>query len=61
MSVIYWRQRVEIGQGIARPLRLQYLGAMHHVINHGNYQGDVFATDGAKEAFLACLEPIRAL
>jgi len=28
---------------------------MYHVINRGNYRTDVFATDGAKEAFLACL------
>ncbi|MBI4622863.1 MAG: transposase [Verrucomicrobia bacterium] len=40
---------------MARKLRLQYAGALYHVINRGNYRADVFATDGAKEAFLDCL------
>jgi REP element-mobilizing transposase RayT len=29
---------------------------MYHVINRGNYRADVFGSDGAKEAFLACVE-----
>lgn len=41
---------------MARKLRLEYPGALYHVINRGNYRADVFGTDGAKEAFLACLE-----
>ena len=40
---------------MARKLRLQYAGAFYHVINRGNYRADVFASDGAKEAFLECL------
>lgn len=40
---------------MARKLRLQYAGALYHVINRGNYRADVFASDGAKEAFLDCL------
>ena len=40
---------------MARKLRLQYAGAFYHVINRGNYRADVFASDGAKEAFLKCL------
>ena len=40
---------------MARKLRLQYAGAIYHVINRGNYRADVFASDGSKEAFLKCL------
>ncbi len=40
---------------MARKLRIQYAGALYHVINRGNYRADVFETDGAKEAFLDCL------
>mgnify|MGYP001562246462 CR=1 FL=1 len=41
--------------GVARRLRIEYEGAMYHVINRGNYRADVYKTDGAKEAFEACL------
>jgi len=34
---------------MARKLRIEYEGAMYHVINRGNYRADVFETDGAKE------------
>lgn len=40
---------------MARKLRLQYAGALYHVINRGNYRSNVFASDGAKESFLECL------
>lgn len=40
---------------MARKLRIQYAGALYHVINRGNYRSDVFETDGAKESFLECL------
>ena len=36
---------------MARKLRIQYEGAMYHVINRGNYRRDVFGTAGAAEAF----------
>ena len=39
---------------MSRKLRIEYADAMYHVINRGNYRGDVFRTDGAKEAFEAC-------
>ena len=32
---------------MARKLRLEYPGAIYHVINRGNYRADVFATAGA--------------
>ena len=40
---------------MARKLRLEYEGAMYHVINRGNYRADIFATEGAKAAFEICL------
>jgi putative transposase len=41
---------------MARKLRLQFPGAIYHVINRGNYRADVFETDGAKTVFLDCLD-----
>lgn len=40
---------------MARRLRIQYEGAIYHVINRGNYRGDVFGTVGAAQAFEAAL------
>ncbi|MBM3854551.1 MAG: transposase [Verrucomicrobia bacterium] len=40
---------------MARKLRIQYAGALYHVINRGNYRADVFASEGAKTAFVGCL------
>lgn len=36
---------------MARKLRIQYAGAIYHVINRGNYRRDVFGTVGAAQAF----------
>jgi putative transposase len=36
---------------VARRLRIQYAGALYHVINRGNYQRDLFVTPGAAQAF----------
>jgi hypothetical protein len=33
--------------GMARRLRLEYPGALYHVINRGNYRRDLFETVGA--------------
>lgn len=41
--------------GMARKLRLEYPGAIYHVLNRGNYRMDVFRTEGARAAFEACL------
>ena len=38
-----------------RKLRLEYPGAIYHVINRGNYRSDIFATAGARTAFMSCL------
>ena len=34
---------------------IQYPGALYYVINRGNYRSDIFASEGAREAFLTCL------
>jgi len=40
---------------MARKLRLEFPGAVYHVINRGNYRTDVFAAETTKAAFEACL------
>ena len=40
---------------MARKLRIEYKDALYHVINRGNYRADLFASDGAREAFEKCL------
>lgn len=40
---------------MARKLRIQYAGAIYHVINRGNYRRDVFESAGAAQAFEATL------
>jgi putative transposase len=41
---------------VARKLRLEYEGAVYHVISRGNYRADVFAQEATKAAFVKCLE-----
>ena len=36
---------------MARRLRIQFPGAIYHVINRGNYRRDLFATTGAAKSF----------
>lgn len=36
---------------MARKLRIQFPGALYHVINRGNYRRDLFGTIGARRAF----------
>ncbi len=40
---------------MARKLRVEFGGACYHVINRGNYRKDLFAAEGAAEAFRGCL------
>jgi putative transposase len=40
---------------MARKLRLEFPGAIYHVINRGNYRDYVFKTEGARHAFEDCL------
>ena len=42
--------------GVARRLRLEYAGALYHVINRGNYRRDVFETVGAAQSFVEAVE-----
>jgi REP element-mobilizing transposase RayT len=39
-----------------RKLRFEQEGAVYHVLNRGNYRAEVFGTEGAKTAFLQCLD-----
>ncbi len=41
---------------MARKLRIQYGGAMYHVINRGNYRRDLFENVGEAKAFLGTLK-----
>lgn len=45
---------------MARKLRIDYGGAIYHVINRGNYRRDLFETVGAAAAFLRVLFEARA-
>ena len=40
---------------VARKLRLEYPGAIQHVINRGNYRRPIFLDDRTKHAFECCL------
>lgn len=40
---------------MARSLRVEYAGAVYHVLNRGNYRKPVFGTPEAKRAFEECL------
>jgi len=46
---------------MARKLRIEYEGALYHVLNRGNYRRDLFETVGAAKAFLAVLEEGSAM
>jgi REP element-mobilizing transposase RayT len=39
-----------------RTLRFEEEGAVYHVLNRGNYRADIFGSEGARTAFLKCLE-----
>lgn len=41
---------------MARLARIEYPGAIYHVINRGNYRRDVFATVGAAHSFVKTLQ-----
>jgi len=40
---------------MARKVRIEYEGAIYHVINRGNYRSWIFESGGAREAFDGCL------
>jgi len=39
-----------------RSIRIEYAGALYHVINRGNYRRDIFESDAAAEAFVTALK-----
>ena len=41
---------------MARKVRIEYPGAIYHVINRGNYRSWIFESKGARASFLECLE-----
>ena len=40
---------------MARSLRIEYPGAVYHVLNRGNYRTHIFSQDKAKQSFENCL------
>ena len=43
-------------EAMARKLRIQYEGALYHVIDRGNYRRDVYETTGSTKAFESALD-----
>jgi putative transposase len=43
---------------MARPLRIEYPGALYHLTSRGNAQEDIFQDDADREAFLAVLAAV---
>ena len=41
---------------MARKSRIEYAGAIYHVINRGNYRSWIFESEGARKGFRKCLE-----
>ena len=41
---------------MARRSRIEFSGAIYHVINRGNYRSYIFETVGARKSFLECLD-----
>ncbi len=39
-----------------RKLRIEYEGAVYHVISRGNYRADVFGRESTRAAFMKCLD-----
>jgi len=46
---------------VARRLRIQFPGAIYHVVNRGNYRRDLFLSAGEAQAFLDTLREARDL
>ncbi|MBP6864144.1 MAG: transposase [Candidatus Didemnitutus sp.] len=46
---------------MARKLRIQFPGAIYHVINRGNYRRDLFLSPAEAQAFLAALREVQSL
>jgi antitoxin (DNA-binding transcriptional repressor) of toxin-antitoxin stability system len=48
---------MSLASGVARRLRIQFGGALYHIINRGNYRRNVVAPVGAAQAFETSLRP----
>lgn len=46
---------------MARKLRIQFPGALYHLINRGNYRRDLFSSPGEAQAFLATVHEAKEL
>lgn len=46
---------------MARKLRIQYPGAIYHVINRGNYRHDLFTGPGEAQAFLEAVKEAKQM
>lgn len=44
---------------MARPLRIDYAGAFHHITARGNERKDIFKSIKDREQFLSCLSASR--
>jgi REP element-mobilizing transposase RayT len=55
------RQNFGIGGYVARKLRIQFQGAIYHVINRGNYRSDLFVSPGEAQAFLETVKEAKQL
>ena len=53
MTTTWWGFIVDF---MARKLRVEYPGAIYHVINRGDRREPIFKTDADRELFLACLD-----
>ena len=43
---------------MARPLRLEFAGALYHVTSRGNRREAIYETDEDRESFLAVLDDV---
>ena len=45
-------------QAVARPLRLEFAGALYHVISSGDRREDIYEDDTDRQAFLSLLDRV---
>ena len=43
---------------MARPLRLEFAGALYHITSRGNRREDIYLTDDDRKAYLSTLEKV---
>jgi len=43
---------------MARPLRIEFEGAVYHVTSRGNVRSDIYLSDEDREMFLAVLDHV---